>query len=76
MVSVQVEVDIHDYLNGDGVTLVHGWTEFVLPDSLHSFFIETHAEMAGNPYVLGIALSIDDQLKGNGTLETCRPRLL
>ncbi len=66
---VKVKIDFHHDLNSDWVPLVHGRSEFVLPHSLDRFFIQAHSEMASNPDVLGIAFSIDNELKSNGALE-------
>src|SRR5579863_1068749 len=67
--SVQVEGDVDDDLDGDGMALVHGGLELVLTGGFYSFLVETHAEVANDADVLRVSLLIDDELDGGGARE-------
>ena len=60
---VKVEIDIDHDLNGDRMSLIHCRPKLVLPHRFYCFFVQTHAEAAGNVNVLRISFCIDNQLK-------------
>ena len=53
---MEVEIDIDDDLHSYGVSLVHRWLEFILPDCLNGLIIQPHAKMANQANILWIAL--------------------
>ena len=76
LVSVQAEVYVDYDLHGDGMALVHGRLEPVLPNSLDSFFVQPHTEGACDVDVLGISVGVDDELNCDIALEIGLPGLV
>src|SRR5580692_2188097 len=58
-VDAEVDFDVDGY--GYGFAFVERGFEFVLTDGFDGFFVEAHAEGAGDVDLLGIALRVDDE---------------
>ena len=66
---MQVELHFDHNLHRYRVTVIHRRLELVLTNCLDRLFVQAHRKMLCYMHVLRIALGIDDQLNGAGTLE-------
>src|SRR5260221_12837346 len=67
LVEAEVDLDI-DLDRNRGLSVAHGWLEFVLAHGFHGFFVQTHTKGADDVDVLWIALRVDNKADEADTL--------